>query len=255
MSKRSRYASKGWWAYQVRRLKAAIAAIPGVVSCWYQKRFPKPLTDQEQWDQWQLDIERIQTHITEALRHRVLFREIGEMLVTHPTLRTSTDAGYVYEWLRDLYAHYITMAVRRELDTSSEVFSLRQLLYQISNRPTALTRDRFRQHWRDQTTNYWDKPFDDLAGTGAYIDPTIVKHDMRQLAKRARFVKLFADRIVAHRTEQQIKLTVKHVDRSLDSLEQTLQKYYLLLTGRTLLEAEPAIVHTWRLAFRVPWDH
>jgi hypothetical protein len=67
----------------------------------------------------------MQEYITEVFRHRLIFREITQMLQAHPQLRADNNAGYFYQWLRDLYAHYITMAVRRELDRSGDVVNLR----------------------------------------------------------------------------------------------------------------------------------
>ena len=79
MGQRSRYTSKGWWAYQGRRLTATVLAAPATLTTLYRKRFPKRLTDQEQWDRWATDVERIQDYITEVFRHRLMFREITEL--------------------------------------------------------------------------------------------------------------------------------------------------------------------------------
>jgi hypothetical protein len=83
----------------------------------------------------------------------MIFREITEMLQQHPTLREDFNAGYVYVWLRDIYAHYISMAIRREIDKGTGVVNLRQLLWQISKRPRVLSRDRYLRHFADLPPN------------------------------------------------------------------------------------------------------
>ena len=76
-----------------------------------------------------------------------MFRDTTEMLQKHPTLSTSPDAGYWYEWFRTLYAHYIVMAVRRELDRGAASPNLFRLLHDISKRPQALSRIRYEEHF------------------------------------------------------------------------------------------------------------
>src|SRR5262245_57082769 len=102
--------------------------------------FPTQLSDDQLYASLQKDVEEIQKFITDVFRHRKLFRDTTEMLQTHPTLRDSGEAGYWYQWLRTLYAHYIVMAVRRELDRGATSPNLYRLLRTIAKRPQALSR-------------------------------------------------------------------------------------------------------------------
>jgi len=177
------------------------------------------------------------------------------MLQEHPTLRTSTDAGYWYEWLRNLYAHYIVMAVRRELDRRSDGPNLCRLLRQIAQRPSVLSGKRYLDMFQDRqiARERGSREFTELAGTRAFIDSAIVKGDLNELDKQARLVIRYANKIVAHRTQAQVAVTMRHVNSSLEAIEELLKKYHVLLTGKSLHAAEPSVLVTWMTAFQVPW--
>ena len=188
-----------------------------------------------------------------------MFSDTTTILRQHPTLSTSGDAGYWYEWLRTMYAHYIVMAVRRELDRGADAPNMYRLLHQISKRPEVLSRTRYKAFWNDSDmvrtlgVNLWDKPFTEMAGPGDFIDPAIVKRDIAELDRQARLVILYANRIVAHRTPESVPATLTHVNDSLEGIERILKKYYVLLTGRSLMAAEPSILVPWQRAFEQPW--
>jgi hypothetical protein len=225
----------------------------------FRRLFPKQLSDPELWNKLQRDVEEVQKHITEVFRYRKLFADTSAMLQEHPTLRTSDDAGYWYEWLRTIYAHYITMSVRRELDRHADAPNLYRLLRDISKRPEVLSRARYRQHFTDSSLStelangLAETSFTEVAGPGEYIDRKIVKRDLKNLNKQAQLVIKYADKIVAHRTPQSVPTTLRHVNTSLEAIENILKKYYLILTGRSLIAAEPSILTPWQRAFRQPW--
>lgn len=260
---RSRYRSTGWWMWQIRR------PLKWLGGCWkacikacvesYRRRFPKRVTDDELYARLQKDVASVQKHITDAFRYRKMFVDTTEMLQAHPILRESTDAGYWYEWLRTIYAHYIVMAVRRELDRGADAPNMYRLLREVQKRPQVLSRARYKAFWddspivREHHVNLWDEPFNEMAGTGGYIDPAIVKNDLEELDRQAKLVIQYANRIVAHRTPDTVPTTLRDVNASLESIERMLKKYYVLLTGKSLMAAEPSILVPWQRAFREPW--
>lgn len=135
MAKRRKWKSKGWWRYQARRPKVAAtracAFLLAKGTALWLRLFPTKLSDYELFAKLANDVKEIQKHITEAFRSRKMFRDTTEMLQKHPTLSTSPDAGYWYEWFRTLYAHYIVMAVRRELDRGAASPNLFRLLHDL----------------------------------------------------------------------------------------------------------------------------
>jgi hypothetical protein len=262
VAKRSKWTSKGWWKYQARRPRAA--ATKAVVSLASRAKalrllyFPTKLSDDELFAKLTKDVVEIKNHITMAFKYRKIFRDTTEMLQKHPTLSTSPDAGYWYDWLRTLYAHYIVMSVRRELDRGATSPNLFRLLHEISKRPEILSRARYEAFFegtvfKEHGLNVWDTQFTEMAGPGAFIDPKVVRKDIDEVDKQAKLVVLYANKIVAHRTTESVQTTLKHVNDSLEAIEKVLQKYYSLLTGGGLMGAEPSIINNWQAAFTVPW--
>jgi hypothetical protein len=220
---------------------------------------PTKLSDDEVYAQLQKDVEEIQKHITLAFRNRRIFLDTTEMLRKHPTLSTSPDAGYWYEWLRTLYAHYIVMAVRRELDRGANAPNIYRLLMAVARRPQVLSRARYKAFFKDGAllrelgVDLGGEQFTEMAGPAEFIDSTIVRQDLEELEKQSKLVVVYANKIVAHRTPESVQTTLRHINNSLDAIEKVLQKYYVLLTGKGLVSAEPSIINNWEAAFTVPW--
>ncbi len=258
MRKRSRFTSKGWLKWQVRKGKKIVSRLVSSLRTRWRVWFPTQLSDDEFYVTLQRDVKDVQTHLTDAFRHRKIFLDTTEILKKHPTLRNSTDAGYWYDWLRTLYAHYIIMAVRRELDRGATSPNLYDLLHRIRKRPQVLSRDRYDKLFEGSRLKQSDpdvanKQFAQMAGSDEFIDPKIVRKDLDEVKKQARLVVLYANKVVAHRTAESVEVTLRHVNDSLETIEKVLQKYYLLLTASSLLSAEPSIISPWQRAFTVPW--
>jgi len=191
MGKRSKYLSKGWWNWRFRLIKEYPEKSWTLAVAQYRTWFPKQLTDDEQWNTWQTDVQTIKDHIVGMFGDRVIFRETGDMLRAQPELVNNPNAAYWYQWLRLMYAHYLAMAVRRELDRGATAPNLYRLLHQISKRPKVLSRERYLRHFGDNAMSrihgiaFWSNNFTTIAGTGAYIDPAIVKKDIDETTKRA----------------------------------------------------------------------
>ena len=141
----------GWWKWQRRRCKGAIVRFVAAVRAQWRIWFPTKLSDDELYAQLQKDVQEIQKHITSAFKSRKIFRDTTEMLQGHPTLSTSPDAGYWYEWFRTLYAHYIVMAVRRELDRGADAPNIYRLLIAVARRPQVLSRARYKAFFKDSS--------------------------------------------------------------------------------------------------------
>lgn len=257
--RRSRWTSKGWWRWQYRKRRDAIVRFSKTCRGQFRRWFPTKLSDDQLYAQFQADVDFVQKHITDAFRHRKMFRDTTDILQQNQRLNMSPDAGYWYEWLRTVYAHYIVMAVRRELDRGADAPNLFRLLHEIARQPQVLSRARYKallpqsDLTREFGINFWDRPFTEMAGPGDFIDTAIVKRDLDELDRQAKLVILYANRIVAHRTPQSVPTTLRHVNDSLETIERILQKYYVLLTGRTLIAAEPSVLVTWQRAFREAW--
>jgi len=74
---------------------------------------------------------------------------------------------------------------------------------------------------------------------------------LQAAAERVREV---ANKDVAHRARVDIKdLTIPEVDAAVDAIETTLTKYYTLLHGASLMQAEPVPQFDTHAVFTFPW--
>jgi hypothetical protein len=258
---RSRFRSKGWWLWKVRQPRQAVAQKYRALGVWYRRKFPRLLPEDEQWKAWQEEVQVIKTHIVHAHKYRQIFRETTKILTDHPTLSTSPEAGFWYEWLRLMYGHYMAMAVRRELDRGADAPNLYRLLHAIAKRPQVLSRERYVRFFHNAphlssefAQHMGDGTFTTFAGPGAYIDHSIVKKDLGETEKQAKLVVTYADKIVAHRTGHEVDATIKHLHDAIDAYAfgEMLEKYYNLLTGAALF-VEPSILVNWHRIFAEPW--
>src|ERR1051326_7407877 len=106
-----------------------------------RKRVRRALTYDQQWTQWQKDIERIYKETVYVFEQRLVFREVTMMFQENDALKA--DGGFIWDWLRGIYGPAMVIAVGRELDRDTEVVNLIQLMYQMTKRPKVVSRKRF----------------------------------------------------------------------------------------------------------------
>lgn len=215
---------------------------------------PTRLTHDQQWAAWQKDIERIKNETTLVFRNRYLFREVRQMFQDNEHLKSC--GGYVYRWLFEMYGRDMVLAVGRELDRTTEVVNLIQFMYQMSQRPRVITKERYLAHFPADTVVpvvMQEDQFRELAGSKGYLDIAVIKKDRNWLEKQCRRVMKYRHKMVAHRTTMELSVSNADIDKALDAIEDILKKYYLILTGRGLVGAEPAIQFDWTEPFNVAW--
>ena len=87
-----------------------------------------------------------------------------------------------------------------------------------------------------------------------YVDPARVAAHREALQKAVERVQEFGNKQVAHRTRVEVEdLRIAEVDDAFDAIDETLQKYCVLLRGEALLKAEPAPQFNTSEVFTFPW--
>ena len=133
----------------------------------------------------------------------MIWRAIYEMLQNNQDLERS--GMYVFQWLRGVYGGDQAIAIRREVDRSSDVTNLTQLLHQISKRPQVISRARYKSHFPADSViheSMQDDQFTALCGAGPYIDIKGVKKDKKTLEKRCKKIILYANKMIAHNADE-----------------------------------------------------
>jgi hypothetical protein len=94
-----------------------------------------------------------------------------------------------------------------------------------------LYRDRFGYRFKKRRLN---KEFTQKAGNGPYINPLIVKKDIKQIESLSKIIKKFRHKFIGHHAYNQrrykAKPTFKQSHDGIDKLAEVFEKYFLLIT-------------------------
>jgi hypothetical protein len=216
---------------------------------------------------WQRDIERIKDEITELFTDRYKFRRIVEMFERNE--RLNRVGGDLYEWMLRMWGADAILAVLRQVDDSPGVIGMHALLLDMEQHAEILTRARYLAFLRSGDDDFlretmntgFDKlgaqfPHDSqVSPERDHISADSIRRDRLELVEKTRLVKTYADTRLLHRYPgDAIEIKVKDVHDAIDALEPVLQRYFVLLTGSWLVQAEAAIQYNWMAPFEFPWS-
>jgi hypothetical protein len=166
------------------------------------------IEDDARYDAWSRIIERIKCEqVNEAWSH-YMFRLLRAVFIANPSL--SEKGGFIFEWMVDNYVDAALMLIRRELDLQNGTENLKNLLLDLIERPTVVTRARYLSRWEEP----FDPWFANLVFDGFnpirvegnvnadYLNPEIVRADLNQLDASAGHLREYAERTRAHRTPE-----------------------------------------------------
>ena len=220
------------------------------------------LTDDDVWDRWRADIERIKQDAYELFSARRTFREIADVFANNPQLQET--GGHLWQWMLVNYTNFVIMRIRRETDDQGNTISMTRLLLDIADCPTVITRRRYMDmlslkpgsHRIQMNERYFTDIWMSSAATGPddVVDAVRVAEDRRSLDTAAARVQKVGNLLVAHRQRVDVReLRVPEVDGAFDAIEETITKYYTLLHGSTIIQLEPAPQFNTTEAFMFPW--
>ncbi|MEX0622254.1 MAG: hypothetical protein WD187_04695 [Candidatus Woykebacteria bacterium] len=157
-----------------------------------------------------------------------------------------------HRWVLQNYGASVVMSIRRQLDMSPDVVSLRRLLAEMSVHPKVVSRNWFRSFYTNPHTNP-DGDFSVIAGSGEYFDPEIAKKDIKDLDTLGRNIKKYANKELAHNTNTNVSVTYKEINNFIESLDKMVSRYYLLFTGSSMESSLPIWQYDWQEIFTKPW--
>jgi hypothetical protein len=165
------------------------------------------------------------------------------------------------------YVDAALMLVRRELDRQARAENLRNLLFDIIEHPSVLTRARYKAGWDQDKFRYGDirdRAFDkfdpkrvDGNPSADYIDPELVKADLDQVIADAENLREYAKRTRVHRTPQrnvsQTDITFAELHKTIKDVRNTVLKYHSLITLGVISNWEPTPQFSPIAPFMYPW--
>lgn len=206
----------------------------------------------KKWEDW---LEIIHEDIRELLVREYIFKGVQDIIKSNPKIHKPSS---FYDWLGIVHSVDNSIGIRRQLDGNKKSVSFTRLLTEIIKEPEVLSRERFVGLYSDKEyrQDFAHRDFDDFSGEGNYfINQESVKTDLKNLLESGKEIKEFANKRVAHRSENSPSepVTDTKVIACLDLLENLLIKYELLFHAVTYDGILPAWQYDWKEIFREPW--
>ncbi len=200
----------------------------------------------------------------------VIHDEIQQLLIARDTFWTVQEIiklntaiqkpNVFYGYLGDSYISHMLIGIRRQIKTDKDKtsISLAQLLDEIHNSPTVLSREYFVGLYKGSTVEEnANHDFDTIfqANKENYISPRMVKADFDKLKSVAKKCEDFADKRVAHRDKRKPiqPLTFREVDDVVDLLDKLYVKYHLIFHASHMDSLMPIHQDDWESIFDQPW--
>ncbi len=228
-------------------------------------RLPNDISDDDRHATWIRVVERIHREQQDQAWNHYMFRLLRAVFVTNGQL--SDEGGFIFNWIIKIYTDSALMLLRRELDLQAGAENLRNLLFDIIEHPSVLTRARYRAAWGDQgpfDRQMADRAFDSfspcrIAGTpdADYIDPAVVRADLDQVVGDAEEIREYAERTRAHRTaERRVDtpdITFSALHEAISDVRRIVEKYYAILTLGIIRRWEPVPQYDTIAPFMRAW--
>jgi hypothetical protein len=225
------------------------------------------MTDDELFANWGDWISRTANELTEVFEHRYLFNTVRAMFDHNPKLHTQSGQ-FIMDWQAKLYGRDVLLFIRREFDYQHGTENILHLLREMQTRPTIVNRGRYRarvdklnapEEFKERFANSFFNTFK-VIGDGKsptdYLDPAGIAETGERLKKGIDKVLLYANRNLAHRTPdwevQQIMIPTD-TDAALAAVRDCFDRFYPLLTGKSMPDPTPTIQFDWEESFRYQW--
>lgn len=223
------------------------------------------VSDDSRYEAWSRVVERIyREQVNQAWSH-YMFRLLRAIFATNPGL--SDKGGFVLQWMANNYVDATLMLLRRELDQQAGTENLRNLLIDMIERPTVLTRARYRSKWGLEgpfDRSHADRVFDRFNprrvvgdADADHIDPDAIRADLERMFTSAERLRVYAEKTRAHRTPERnvdtTGMTFNTMHDAIADVRSVIGKYYSLLTLNSIAQWEPVPQYDTLEPFIEPW--
>ncbi len=204
------------------------------------------------WNRW---LDRIYGDVQWTLTNRYIYTEVQKIVLANPKIRTGSA---FYEWMGNVYATTAAMGVRRQLDERKDSVSLARLLGDMDSKANILSRGRYIALWGEDsvTQALANRKFDKLAGKGQlHVPRGQLAADLSNLKSKARNIKKYATKLVAHADKSRLKQlpTYRDLNDCLDHIEELTKKCFRLLRAVDQRKIVPMWLDDWKEIFHHAW--
>jgi hypothetical protein len=211
-----------------------------------------PVREWETWQAWLGEEPKGQTiyaEVVEMLAFRKVWRGFAVIHNNAPE-QARSNATFSW-WVRWNYARAMGSAIRRQVDVRDDVVSLGRLIDRVWRYPTVLTIERFfeAQGHDDSLAIGW---FEELAGSGEFINPEIPAQDLQDLRDKTAKVRSWVNKAVAHKDAKGSgPPPLSEIHACIDVVFDLFNKYGQLIRG--VSTQNDVVMRIWPVVFKTQW--
>lgn len=192
------------------------------------------------WKGWLRRIENDQ--LRDLLINRHIFRQFQECTAPHAGTYQGAELS---AWIIQNYIAFATTTIRRITERPRSKpnpvwrsISLVILLEDMAANDMLLTRQRYRSYYKKSpASRFADRHFNTIARskTAHHLSSSRIRRDIRQIENACKPVNTLVNKAVAHTEEDRRrigKIKYGQIDRAIDLIEATFQRYALLVNAR-----------------------
>lgn len=206
-------------------------------------------------------LDTIYGEVTEAVINKHIFWEVQEIIQNNPKLQNTSSA--FYDWMASTFVHSTVLSIRRQLDTDKNCISLLHFLTELQKYPELISRS---YHCSLYTRLEYSAEFADRLANGTYdrhvgknasaLDVGVIQQEITSLKAVSERLHHFADRTVAHYDARGLQQAIPKFDdltECLNTIEELVLRYLLLLKGISQDSLLPTFQYDWKRVFRTQW--
>jgi hypothetical protein len=194
--------------------------------------------------------------MTELLGSREIFWDLQEVAKANERV---LDPGAFFGWMCGNYIASMSIGIRKFVDEDRRSESLWRMLYQMLEHPGIIDVDAHARMYRSTPmgVGFGRRCFFNVAGDGVRcLSQRHIRSDLHKLEDACERVRRFVNKRIAHRTSPgKIRRLPKFsdVDKALDTLDEILCKYDMLLTARGATSCHATRQYNWQAVLWEPW--
>lgn len=213
------------------------------------------MTPHVRWLRW-LDV--IEDEINSMVTNRLIYQRLREIIQGNDALPPSHFLIFV----SGVYANAQAMAIRRQVDTRSDVVSIARLLNELANEPERVRRSWYVARWGPgkHMQQAAESAYDTLVGPGMDQPTSVTLRGFRaELGREAAKVLRYANEHVAHYAKARLTRPPKRVASfaelhgAVDAVYARYEWLIALLLQKSRATVEPTFQYDWEAIFRHPW--
>lgn len=212
-------------------------------------------------DELLLTFDPIESEVIRMMGNREIFNEIVSISKSNPKISLGNS---FWDFFKESYVSLMVSAICRQIDTDSRSSSLLNLLNRLIQEDvtTIITKEWYvgKYHRDDDVLpgfmeGFGEDCFEDHFGKKDFIDPEIIRNDLKQLTEDTKKIKKFRNKRIAHRDSNNnlvFDVNFNDLNKALETIREVTSKYYALLkqSGNDLVPVDQT---DWQDMFTVPW--